>query len=297
MKCKTSVSMTLPSLGIGTWSGLWGRFDRPVSSPGSATTCIRIIRQAIQNGIMHIDTAEMYGKGYAEALIGEAIAGMDRQSIFLTSKVRGDRSTREAVIAAANNSLGRLKTDYLDLYLIHWYESEESLVETLSALDYLVEHGLVKNIGVSNFNIVQMKAAQQISRYKIVANQVEYNLLRRNNGKTPNVQSELISYCRQNDIFVIAYNPLAGGVLSNMQAHPLLRELSAKYRKTSAQISLRWLVEQENVVAIPGTTNQDHLMEIGDVLRFELEPIDHERLTEPLRFRSQDGTEFINESM
>ncbi len=276
-KCK---KLSLPLLGIGTWSGLWGRRERPVLNATAFGQSIKLLQTAVALNLNHIDTAEMYGNGYAEEVIGLATAHINRQRLFVTSKVKGNRLTRRDVISAAKESLSRLKMDYLDLYLVHWFESKDALAEIIAALDDLVDQGLVAHIGVSNFSVPQIMVAQKLTRHEIAANQIEYNLLRMNFGKTPHIHSDMLPFCEENHVLVIAYNPLAGGILAKSESLPILPILATKYNRTCAQISIRWIVQHKNLVTIPSTSRLDHLLEIREVLDFELEPSDHELLTQ-----------------
>lgn len=271
--------LILPLLGFGTWSGIWGRKDRPTFNPSAIDQGVTLIQSAIKFGLKNIDTAEMYGNGYAEELIGCAVSQIDRRLVFLTSKVNGNRLTRQDVISAAKSSLYRLKMDYINLYLVHWFESNDVLVEIISALDDLVEQGLVANIGVSNFDVNQLIEAQKLSRHAIAANQVEYNLLNLNYGKTKYIHSQMLPFCNENKISVIAYNPLAGGKLATAESFPLLSHLSKKYGCSCAQIAIRWLIQHDNLSTICGTSRTDHLLEISKVLDFEMEEEDHVMLT------------------
>jgi len=166
------------------------------------------------------------------------------------------------VIASCKKSLERLQTDYIDIYLIHAPNPEIPLEETMKAMDYLVDQKLVKFIGVSNFSVEEMKEAQKYSKHKIVANQIPYNLATRNKnhrGKCINMESEIIPYCQENDIIVMAYRPIERGLL--LEPHPILETLSEKYNKTKAQIAINWLISKKGIITIPKSTNSKHLEE------------------------------------
>lgn len=272
MKYKTINNITLPVLGIGTWGGPWGKDNIP--NPLDKQICVDAIKQAITLGMTHIDTSELYGLGSAETIIGEAIQEFDRKDIFITTKVIGNHLSYESVIKAFNSSLARLKTDYVDLYLVHWPNSENPIAETMKAMNELVDKKLVRFIGVSNFSLSELKEAQKHSQHKLVANQVEYNLIRRNNGRhSKNVESEIIPYCQENDIFIISYKPLALGEFTKA-GYLLLDNLAKKYNKTQSQIALNWLLSKKNVITIPGTTNEEHMKENLGAIGWKLEKED-----------------------
>ncbi|MFH1248725.1 MAG: aldo/keto reductase [archaeon] len=250
MEYKKISDLKLPSIGIGTW-GMGGWLEKDTSYDSE---CVYAIKTAIKLGMTHIDTAEVYANGHAEEIVSKAIAGMQRNKLFITTKVYRNHLHYNDVISAAKRSLRRLKTDYIDLYLIHWPNPKVPLKETIRAMDYLIGAGVVKNIGVSNFSLKLLKEAQSYTKNKIVANQVEYSLLKRNAGE------KLLEYCKQNDIFLIAYQPLAGGKLAK-KGYKLLDEMAKKYQKTQAQVAINWLISQDNVITIPKAMTAKHVRE------------------------------------
>ncbi len=258
-----------PVFGLGTWM-MGGRSERDLQNNDERD--IAAIRRAIDNGITHIDTAELYADGYAETLVGRAISDFDRSKLYLVSKVVGAHLAFDDVIKSAKASLNRLKTNYLDLYLIHWPNPEIPLKETMMAMDKLVSDGLVKNIGVSNFNVARMKEAQSYTTNKIIANQVHYNLIYRE----PEVKG-VLQYCQDNDIYLIAWRPIEKGVL-NTKNISLLDEMSKKYNKTPAQIAINWLISQQNVVSLSTMRSPEHLDENLQALNWALSEKDIERL-------------------
>jgi diketogulonate reductase-like aldo/keto reductase len=271
---KLASGFRMPVLGIGTWR-VGG--DTAASHTRDKEE-VAAMKAALKLGYDHIDTAEYYGAGHAEELVGEAIAGFDRKKLFITSKVMGDHLKYDEVINACKQSLKRLGTDYVDLYLVHWPNPRTPLKETMSAMDWLVEQKLVKNIGVSNFSVAQMKEAQRHSRNKVVANQMEYNLLVRNKGLfTTDMESEVIPYCQKNDVMFIAWRPVAMGDLTKPGIR-LLDEIAAKYGKTQAQVAINWLISKKNVVTIVKATNAKHLKENLGALGWTLKTEDVVRL-------------------
>src|SRR3989344_5237732 len=182
---------SLPVFGFGTWEIGGGRY-RNFFNPDKVQ--VNAIIRAIKAGITHIDTAESYANGYAEELLYRAIKNFDRKKLIITSKVWPTHLKYKQLINSAANSLKRLKTGYLDLYLIHMPNPGIPISETIRALDKLKDEGLIRNIGVSNFSVSSLKAAQQASKNKIVVNQVHYNFIYRE----PET-SGLLEYCQKND--------------------------------------------------------------------------------------------------
>ncbi|PIN81326.1 aldo/keto reductase [Candidatus Woesearchaeota archaeon CG10_big_fil_rev_8_21_14_0_10_32_9] len=248
----------IPVLGLGTW-GMGGFMETDSSSDEES---IRAIKDAINIGYTHIDTAEVYGAGHTEELIGKAIKDLDRSKLIITSKVFKTNLKYDDVITSCKKSLEKLQTNYIDLYLIHAPNPKISLEETMKAMDYLIEQKLVRFIGVSNFSVNEMKEAQRYSKNKIIANQIPYNLATRNNdykGNCTNMESEIIPYCQENDIIIIACRPIERGLL--LEPNPVLDELSKKYNKTKAQIAINWLISKKGIITIPKSTNIEHLKE------------------------------------
>ncbi len=260
----------VPVLGLGTWE-MGGGHKADTSQDKE---CISAIRFAINSGITHIDTARMYGNGHTEELVGEAIKPFERKKLFITTKVRPQDLRYNDVVASAKGSLARLKTDYIDLYLIHAPNPDIPIKETMEAMDFLVEQKLVRYIGVSNFSVEQMEEAQRYAKNKIAANQVEYSILARNNSAfTENVESQIVPYCQKNNTLAIAFRPLGKGRILR-QRIKILDELAQKYRKTPAQIALNWLVSQNNVVAIFKAVQIEHIKENLGAVGWKLEPGD-----------------------
>jgi diketogulonate reductase-like aldo/keto reductase len=244
---------------------------------------VAAIKEAIELGYKHIDTAEMYGAGHSEELVGLAISNFDRESLFITTKVLPQHLRYEDCIKAAEDSLKRLKTDYIDLYLIHIPNSEIPIKETMRAMDTLVKQRKTKFIGVSNFSVEQLKGAQSYTENKIVNNQIEYNLFTRHSGMyNVNIESEIIPYCQENNIIITAWKPLAKGMLFR-EKNKLLEELVKKYSKTVSQIAINWLISKKNIITIPKSTNPEHLKENLGALGWKLEPKDMKRLDEDFR--------------
>lgn len=257
--------MNIPKIGLGTW-GLGGKYERDESSREAS---IKSLRFGLEIGYRLIDTAELYGRGLAEEIVGQAIKNWPRQEIFIISKVWLDNLAYEAVLNSAKNSLVRLGTDYIDLYLIHWSKENRSkkivpLEETVLAMEYLADQRLIKYIGVSNADISALEQVQKILKHtKLAANQIEYNLYDKSASRN------IVPYCRQHSIKLIAYRPLAKGNLG-WTKDQVIRGLSKKYNKTPVQIVLNWLICLD-LSPIPKASYKNHLLENYGALGWRLE--------------------------
>jgi len=258
----------ISTLGLGTWG--MGGSRTPDTSRNSEE--ISALRAGIELGVTHIDTAEMYGGGHTEELVGEAIRPYRREDLFITTKVWTTNLRYKDLIASMIGSLKRLDVEYVDLYLVHWPSSDIPLRETMKGLEHCVAEGYTRFIGVSNFSSSLIAEAQSyLGENRLVANQVRYSL----KEQAPRV--ELVPYCQENGLMIVAYRPLERGVLTG-PGHKVLDELTDKYGKTHSQISLNWLITQENVTAIPKTSNIEHLKENIGAIGWKLSKDDFERL-------------------
>ncbi|RED84130.1 aldo/keto reductase [Cohnella phaseoli] len=237
----------MPRLGLGVWR----------AEDGAETE--NAVLAALQAGYRSIDTASLYGN---EASVGRAIraSGVAREKVFVTTKVWNDEQGYDNTIAACHRSLERLGMDYADLYLIHWAVVGK-YKETYRALEELYEQGLVKAIGVSNFNITHLEDLMGSCRIKPMVNQVEMHPLL--------TQKRLFAFCRKEGIQLVSWRPLMQGRLD----HPLIVQLAGKYGKTPAQILIRWHL-QLGVVTIPKSSRAERIRENADVFDFVLEPED-----------------------
>ena len=247
--------MTIPALGFGTWK-LTG--DK----------CVSAVKKALEIGYRHIDTAQIYEN---EAEVGKAIAesGVDRAAIFLTTKLWTTNFKKDDVKKSFEESLKKLQTDYVDLFLIHWPNPETDLKETLEAMQALKEEGKIRAIGVSNFPVALMKQAVEELKFEIACNQVEYHVLLN--------QKPVLEYAQAHDMIVTAYSPLARG---NLEDHNELGMLAGKHNKTVSQIALRWLIQQKNVVAIPKASSEEHIKANFEIFDFELDEEDLKTIAE-----------------
>ena len=229
------------------------------------------IRAAIAAGITHIDTAEHYGNGHAEELLGRAIQDYDRQKLCIASKVWPTNQSYDGVLRACEQSLRRIGTNYLDIYLLHFYPAAGlPIAETMKAMDKLVDQGIVKNIGVCNLSPRRFDEVQKYTANKLVCNQLHYNVQYRE------VESRgLLPYMRHKDSLLVAYRPVQKGTLP---IAPILIELAKKYQKTPIQIAINWLVSQDQVVTICKTSSLSHLQENLGAVDWTMEPADVERI-------------------
>lgn len=229
----------LPVMGFGTWQ-MGEVAARKVDE-------IRVIQTAIDLGVTLFDTAEIYGNGGAEKLLGEAIAGR-RQRLCLVSKVAPDNASRAGTIRACEASLKRLGTDYLDLYLLHWI-GDIPVEETVQAFEHLLKAGKIRAWGVSNFDVADMQALP----VGCAANQVLYN------PQSRGIEFNLLPWCRDAGIPIMAYTPLgqSGRVLGNKA----IKAVAARHNATPGQIALAWGIRHPGVVTIPKTARLNRVAE------------------------------------
>jgi len=258
---------TLPLLGLGTWQ-MGGGSSADYSQDNET---VALIQDAIDMGYTHIDTAEMYGAGHSEELVGRALHAFPRSEIFLTTKVWWTNLAYDDLLRAVDGSLQRLQTDFVDLYLIHRANHDIPLEETLRALNRVVTEGKVKRVGVSNFDVPLLQRAQTLCQTPVVTNQVRYNL----HARQPQ-QNGLLHYCQENDIVLTAYSPLKDDVLHNAT----VQAIAQKHRATPAQVALRWLIRQPWVVTIPMSSNRAHLRQNLETFSLTLDEEDLQRLSE-----------------
>lgn len=260
MKHETLHGLSIPKLGFGTWKIGGGSYaDAKLDSVSLAA-----IKSALEIGYTHFDTAEMYGGGHTEELLGQAIRESHggREKLFITSKVMPSHLKYDDVLKACEKSLRRLRMDYIDLYLIHWPQAGMRLEETFRALNKLVRDGKVKHLGVSNFNLRLLKESQALSETPLLTNQVPYSLSDRsyvNNG--------VLEYCQQNDILLTAYEPVDKGRLNVSRT---LQSIATAHNATPYQIALAWLISQPRVITIPMSYNPQHIRENFESANIEL---------------------------
>jgi len=269
MKYETIHNLSLPKIGFGTWRIGGESSANPKTDPVS----IAAIRSALEIGYTHFDTAEMYANGHSEELLGRAIreSNTPRESLFITSKVMPSHLKYDQVLNSCKNSLQRLQTEYIDLYLIHWPDSNMKLGETFRALNRLVRDGKVKYLGVSNFNLNLLKESQTLSETPILTNQVPYSLADRsyvNNG--------VLEYCQNNDILFTAYSPIDEGKL---QSSSTVESIAKTHATTVYQIALAWVIAQPRIITIPMSFNPQHIKENYDAADIKLSQDEITQLT------------------
>lgn len=252
-------NVDVPIIGQGTWL-----IENPNSSRGrisndNHTLAIKTLQLGLDLGMTHIDTAEMYGEGKAEELVGQAIGGRKREEIFLVSKVLPSNASLEGTIRACKSSLKRLKTDYLDLYLLHWPSPYYPIAETMKAMEKLVSDNLVKFIGVSNFNLEELQEAEKaLQNERIACNQLLYNLGYRA------IEKRIIPYCKKQGIAVVGYSPFGHGNFYPSQSTKgkVLVEIASRHHgRTPLQVALRFISIHSNVFAIPKTIHPERAKE------------------------------------
>ncbi len=254
MKYETIGNLTIPKIGFGT-AQLGGLPDFPNRS--KTDFYLSALRSAFELGYTHFDTAERYVRGFAEELIGRSIRenNIPRGKLFLTSKVLPTPFSYSKVMRACEGSLRRLDTDYLDLYLVHYPNPFASTKETFHALNQLVREGNVRRLGVSNFNLKQLKKAQSLSETPILTNQVAYNIFFRYYAR-----NGVLDYCQQNDILLTAYMPVKINRKA-IAAHETIQSIARAHSATRFQIALAWLVTQPRVITVPMSFNPQHQRE------------------------------------
>jgi len=250
----------IPAIGLGTW-GIGG-FETPDYSRDDEY--VELLKKAIEMGYTHIDTAEYYGAGHTEELVGRAIKFFRREDLFIVSKVWPNHLRRDDLLRSLEATLRRLDTDYVDLYLIHWPNPEVPLEETLDAMAEGVRMGLIKHVGVSNFDRDLLEEAVHKSREPIVCDQVLYNIEDRGPERTG-----LLQYCQENGITLVAYSPLKRTKLSE-EARKVLERVASKHGATIYQVMLAWLISKPAVVAIPKAGSLEHLRENLEALNLKL---------------------------
>lgn len=231
------------------------------------------IRFAISRGQNHIDTAQLYGAGHTEEIVGEAIRGLDRSRLYIATKVwKSHAASRLAVCRAVEDSLRKLRTGYVDLIYTHAPFDGISMGTTISGLNDAAEAGLARAIGVSNYDITQLKEAVKLSPRPIVANQLLYNILDRGL-----VTPDMLRYCLEQGITIVAYRPVERRLLADKVDNPEVIEIASRYRRPVSQIAINWLIGQPGVVTIPKAVARPHIEENLGSMEFSL--ADGDRLT------------------
>lgn len=235
--------------------------------------CLRSLKLGIDLGMTFIDTAEGYGSGHSEELVGQAVQGM-RDKVCIATKVSPENLSYSSVIGAAEGSLRRLNTDYIDLYQIHWPNPGIPVSETMKAIERLIHDGKIRHIGVSNFSLREVKEASEALFSNAIASiQVEYNLFDRS------IEENILPYCEQEGITTIAYSPLdQGRIGSSDNKSTEFQTIADKYNKTTAQITLNWLISHPTVIVIPKASSERHIRENAGAADFQLSDEDLNRI-------------------
>ena len=233
----------VPVIGQGTWQ--MENDDR--------ASAIAALRRGLDLGMTHIDTAEMYGSGAVEELVAEAIAGR-RDEVFLVSKVLPGNASRRGTVAACERTLARLKTDWLDAYLLHW-PGPHALEDTIAAFEQLQGDGKILSWGVSNFDVPDLDAARSLAGVgRLACNQVLYHLGQRA------IEHGVLPWCEQHGVAVVAYSPFGSGRFPGRRTagRRVLEEIAAAHHATARQVALRFLVRRPLLFAIPKAASPEH---------------------------------------
>ena len=248
--------MEAPALGLGTW--------RMGERAGQRAQEVKALQHGIDLGLTLIDTAEMYGEGGAEEVVGEAIAGR-RDGLFLVSKVYPHNASRRGAIAACERSLMRLGVETIDLYLLHWRGSVP-LAETVEAFEQLKSDGKIAAWGVSNFDASDMAKLWALDGgHACATNQVLYHLGERG------IEWDLIPRCREQRTAIMAYSPLGQG---EVLLEPAVEDIAEKHGVASATVALAWVLRQEGMIAIPKAANLEHVKANAAALGLAFDPAD-----------------------
>lgn len=249
-----------PRIGMGTWS--------MGEDASAAEQEVKALRYGLELGMKIIDTAEMYADGRSESIVGEALAGR-REDAYLVSKVLPNNASYDGVLKACERSLKNLKTDYIDLYLLHW-QGHYSFQETIDAFEQLKTEGKIKAWGVSNMDVDEMEAIQNLQNGdQCQTNQVLYNLSRRG------IEYDLLPWQQRSKMPVMAYSPIEQGRLLGVR---VLKEIAEKHSATPAQIALAWVLRENWVIPIPKTSSEKRMKENFEALNIHLEKQDLEKL-------------------
>ena len=252
----------IPIIGQGTWG-----ISRIFKSNDYYEQWKKSLRIGIDLGMTHIDTAEFYGLGKAEEIVGEVIKEYKRDELFITSKLFPMHLRRKSMLRAAKKSLKRLDLDYFDLYLIHWPSPLISIKKQMSVLETLINEGKTRYIGVSNFSLDQFQKAQNfLKNIELVTNQLKLNI------SEQEIMHNSLSYYQENDIILTAYSPLGHKGLTdiNMGLKNKLEKVAENHNATIQQIAIAWLINHKNVITIPKAFHINHVKENAEAASIKL---------------------------
>ncbi|CAM3534282.1 aldo/keto reductase [Marinicrinis lubricantis] len=268
-----NTQVSIPVIGQGTWK--FGEHEKNEQQE------IESLRFGMAQGLTLIDTAEEYAAGGSEKVVGKAIQDV-RNEVFLVTKVSAKHCSYEGVLQAAEGSLERLRTQYIDLYLQHWPSEEYDVSETMAAMAELVNKGLVKHVGVSNFNVPLLQEAQRhLGNVPLACNQVAYHVNDRY------IETEILPYCREQGITVMGYSPFGyapkvfggnGFPEAGSKERELLDAIANKYHASAYQVALNWVLRQDGVVTIPKAASKEHILDNLHALDWTLDQEDLEKL-------------------
>lgn len=264
----TKSGKSLFPIGIGTWN-IGGTFT---ANPGAKykgaepnydneAAEIEAIRYSISKGQNHIDCAELYGAFHTDEVVGKAIAGLKREDLYVADKLWKTSVGKGLVRSTVEEMLKKLGTDYLDMLYIHAPWDEVEWQEAIPQIDELIDEGIVRDFGVSNFTIANMEQARQIAKHPIVANQMNYNVLYKDE-----VSQDFQDYCRENNIQIVAYQPVKRQEVLDSKD---IQDIAKAHSATPAQVALAWLLAQ-GALPIPKAINKSHIDENAEAISVEL---------------------------
>ena len=273
-----ALAVRVPVIGQGTWE---------MGHPSRRREETAVLREGFERGLTHVDTAEMYGDGAAEELVGEALnakgSAYPREQLFLVSKVLPHHASRAGTIAACERSLRRLRTDYLDVYLLHWRGSFP-LGETMSALEILVQTGKIRALGVSNFSQADLEEARQaLTSERIACDQVLYHLEQRH------IDGGLVSFCAEHEMAAVGYSPFGHGRFpaASTPKGRVLSEIAARHGATARQVALAFLARRPPLFVIPKASSIAHVRENAGALSVRLGAGDLDRIDQAFAARTE----------
>jgi len=261
----------IPRLGLGTWE----MGDVPARRGDE----IAALRAGLDLGLTMIDTAEMYGSGKSETLVSDAIAGR-RDEVFLVTKALPENASKTGVVAACERSLKRLKTDRVDLYLLHW-TGRHPIAETIAGFERLVAAGKILRWGVSNFDVAHLDAMDAaVGGAKCAANQVYYNLAHRG------AERRVAAWCRRHDVVFQAYTPLDQGRLASS---PAVKKVAARHDVAASAVALAWTIREPGTSAVAKSGHADHVREFAAAVSLRLDDADLRELDAAFPAPTEDG--------
>ncbi len=265
--------MKFSSVGLGSWM----MEKNPEDS-------VKALREGLENGANHIDTAEMYGEGRAEEIVGQAVESQ-RKSVFIVSKVLPSNATYQGTVQACERSLRRLKTDYLDAYLLHWREKNTPITETFRAFEFLKKQGKIRAWGVSNFSVSDMEESQRLmGKGAIACNQVLYHMNERA------IEFDLMPWCGENKVSMVGYSPFGQGAVPK---HEVLDRIADEREVTPAQVILAFLTRDPNAIAIPKSSNFKRVKENVQAMALKLSAQEIDKLNEAFPARKRKSLPMI----